>query len=153
MKKRIPAAKSTGKIKVGIQCPECEDIIFSLYPHDFRRCMCGKVFVDGGDDYMRCGAEPPVDPSQIQNVYRPQREAERLMSRSARALIQAPPPPPPLSFFTYKQKYQVLWHWDDWSFPRNLGPYPSAGKFMGGIYRWIFVAGPIEVRRWETESH
>jgi hypothetical protein len=155
MRKQTRNVRSTDKIKAGIQCPACEDIIFSLYTHDFRRCICGKVFIDGGDDYMRCGAEPPVDPQEIRNVYRPQREAERMMGRAARAQIKMAPPPPPLSFFTHREKYQVLWHWETglWSWPKNLGPYPKAGKFIGGIYRWIFVCGPLELRRWETEKH
>jgi hypothetical protein len=153
MRKKTQSVKSTGKIKLGIQCPACEDIIFSLYTHDFRRCMCGKVFIDGGDDYTRCGAEPPVDPQNIQNVYRPQKEAERMMGRAAREQIKMAPPPPPLSFFTHRERYQVLWTLDKWSWPKNLGPYPKTGKFKGGIYSWIFIMGPLEIRRWNTDTN
>lgn len=38
-----------------VQCQECKDIIFSRCRHDFRRCSCNNVFVDGGFDYMRTG--------------------------------------------------------------------------------------------------
>lgn len=31
-----------------IQCKSCSSIIESKSQHDFRRCECGKCFVDGG---------------------------------------------------------------------------------------------------------
>lgn len=31
-------------------------MIESKWTHDFRRCKCGEIFVDGGGDYLRCGA-------------------------------------------------------------------------------------------------
>ena len=34
-----------------IKCNHCGDIIESEYVHDFKSCSCGKVSVDGGDDY------------------------------------------------------------------------------------------------------
>lgn len=36
-----------------IKCKYCGDIIESKYRHDFVRCKCGKVAVDGGHDYLR----------------------------------------------------------------------------------------------------
>lgn len=39
----------------GIECPYCKDQIWSRHTHDFRTCKCGKVFVDGGRDYLRVG--------------------------------------------------------------------------------------------------
>jgi hypothetical protein len=39
-----------------IQCLYCEDIIQSMYTHDFKFCKCGETFVDGGDSYLRYGA-------------------------------------------------------------------------------------------------
>ena len=38
------------------QCKVCEDIIESTHRHDFVRCKCGEIFVDGGIDYLRRGA-------------------------------------------------------------------------------------------------
>jgi hypothetical protein len=32
--------------KVG--CKRCNDIIESKHEHDFRRCKCGLIFIDGG---------------------------------------------------------------------------------------------------------
>jgi len=45
------------KYKNKAQCRLCEDIIESTFRHDFRRCKCGAIFVDGGNDYMRRGGE------------------------------------------------------------------------------------------------
>lgn len=35
------------------QCLSCNDIIESLYTHDYRRCRCGNIAVDGGKSYIR----------------------------------------------------------------------------------------------------
>lgn len=36
-----------------IRCTKCNDVIESKHRHDFVRCSCGAVAVDGGDDYLR----------------------------------------------------------------------------------------------------
>ena len=39
-----------------IQCKHCGEIIESTSVHNFVTCKCGKVSVDGGQDYLRrCG--------------------------------------------------------------------------------------------------
>lgn len=39
-----------------IRCKICGEIIESHTVHDFKRCSCGAVAVDGGKDYLRrCG--------------------------------------------------------------------------------------------------
>lgn len=35
-----------------IQCKHCGDIIESTRVHDYKKCKCGKVSVDGGKEYM-----------------------------------------------------------------------------------------------------
>lgn len=40
------------------QCRRCLDVIESHHRHDYRRCKCGAIFVDGGKDYHRVGGEP-----------------------------------------------------------------------------------------------
>jgi len=40
-----------------LKCTQCNDIIESKYRHDYVNCKCGKIFVDGGNDYLRCGGE------------------------------------------------------------------------------------------------
>jgi hypothetical protein len=37
------------------RCHRCSDIIESLNRHDFKKCSCGAIFVDGGKDYLRRG--------------------------------------------------------------------------------------------------
>jgi hypothetical protein len=36
-------------------CLGCNTLIESKHRHDFVRCPCGAVFVDGGQDYLRRG--------------------------------------------------------------------------------------------------
>lgn len=40
-----------------IKCILCGNIIESTSTHDFVRCSCGTVFIDGGDDYLHLGAK------------------------------------------------------------------------------------------------
>lgn len=48
-----------------VRCRECRDLIYSRAVHDFHRCTCGYVFVDGGFSYLRYGAK---DMSRIEVV-------------------------------------------------------------------------------------
>lgn len=49
---------SMKRIKLNmIKCNHCGDVIESKYCHDYQECKCGKVFVDGGRDYLRRGFE------------------------------------------------------------------------------------------------
>lgn len=41
------------------KCKLCNTIIESLYKHDLVNCKCGEIFVDGGQDYFRCGFGDP----------------------------------------------------------------------------------------------
>lgn len=38
-----------------IQCKKCKDIIESVSRHDFKKCKCGSIVVDGGTDYLKVG--------------------------------------------------------------------------------------------------
>lgn len=40
-------------IRNSAKCLLCEDDIESTYRHDFVRCKCGNVAVDGGKSYLR----------------------------------------------------------------------------------------------------
>ena len=35
------------------QCKKCDEIIESTHRHDFKRCSCGALAVDGGKAYLR----------------------------------------------------------------------------------------------------
>lgn len=38
------------------RCRKCSDVIESKHTHDFVRCRCGAIFIDGGPSYRRGGA-------------------------------------------------------------------------------------------------
>ena len=38
------------------KCLKCNDVIESKHRHDFVKCGCGEIFLDGGDEYIRAGA-------------------------------------------------------------------------------------------------
>jgi len=48
-------------IKNKAQCKQCSDIIESKYRHDFKKCKCGSIFIDGGIDYVRIGYNKEED--------------------------------------------------------------------------------------------
>ncbi len=35
------------------KCAQCKSIIRSKHVHDFVRCKCGAIFIDGGEEYYR----------------------------------------------------------------------------------------------------
>jgi hypothetical protein len=43
------------------KCRKCGDIVWSTHRHDFTRCSCGAISLDGGYDYSRTSAENPED--------------------------------------------------------------------------------------------
>lgn len=45
------------KIKNKAMCLKCNDVIESTHRHGLVSCKCGEIFVDGGNDYWRCGAK------------------------------------------------------------------------------------------------
>lgn len=40
-------------VKNCIKCKSCGDVIISTHRHDFKRCSCGRVAVDGRHDYLK----------------------------------------------------------------------------------------------------
>jgi len=39
------------------QCRLCNDILESVHRHDFKRCSCGEISVDGGKSYIKRSAK------------------------------------------------------------------------------------------------
>lgn len=37
------------------RCKKCNTVIESKHRHDFVRCLCGSIFIDGGLEYNRGG--------------------------------------------------------------------------------------------------
>lgn len=35
------------------KCKNCNDVIVSNSVHDFVKCKCGKISVDGGNEYLK----------------------------------------------------------------------------------------------------
>ena len=56
-------------VKNAIRCNHCGDEIESTHRHDFRRCTCGRVAVDGGLHYLRRAFVEDGDYSEM-SVYR-----------------------------------------------------------------------------------
>lgn len=57
-------------MKEGIRCKNCGDEIFSYHRHDFKRCNCGSVAIDGGDDYTKVNGNP----ENIEVIYKENKE-------------------------------------------------------------------------------
>ena len=51
------------------QCRLCGDIVESKHGHDFRRCKCGEIFVDGGKEYLRRGASDLNNIIELSETY------------------------------------------------------------------------------------
>jgi predicted RNA-binding Zn-ribbon protein involved in translation (DUF1610 family) len=41
------------KYKNKAKCTNCGDVIESTHRHDFIRCKCGDIAIDGGNDYHK----------------------------------------------------------------------------------------------------
>lgn len=46
------SAKGSKRIQ-GIICSACNELLVSLWGHDFHYCKCGSTAVDGGRNYVR----------------------------------------------------------------------------------------------------
>ena len=46
------------------------------------------------------------------------------------------------------KRFQFVWWWDRFLLPKNLGPWPARSEIRGCVYKWRFVIGPLEIRRW-----
>jgi hypothetical protein len=41
-----------------VMCARCLDVIRSQNRHDFQKCNCGAIAIDGGSAYTRCVGHP-----------------------------------------------------------------------------------------------
>jgi len=57
-------------LKNAAECPLCHEIIESTHRHDFKRCSCGNIVVDGGLDYLKrmWRDQPPIEKSEVEEV-------------------------------------------------------------------------------------
>jgi hypothetical protein len=61
----MPKTKIKRRRLNAIKCGECDEIIVSLYRHDFFTCSCGATSVDGGDDYQRVVHKSKWEPVEV----------------------------------------------------------------------------------------
>lgn len=52
---RMTISKHRRVVRNRCQCSVCLDIIESKGRHNFVQCQCGRIFTDGGLDYVRRG--------------------------------------------------------------------------------------------------
>lgn len=53
------------------RCKSCGDTIESKHRHDWVSCSCGKIFVDGGKEYLRRGFDSYDDFEELSVFDRP----------------------------------------------------------------------------------
>ena len=46
------------RYKNAVRCRKCGDRIVSTHVHDWVRCKCGAIYIDGGNEYWRAGGNP-----------------------------------------------------------------------------------------------
>lgn len=56
------------------KCRLCDDIIESKYGHDYVRCKCGEIAVDGGKSYLRRTANSLDNIIELSEVVQEERE-------------------------------------------------------------------------------
>lgn len=51
------------------QCRLCGDILESTYTHDYKRCGCGEIAVDGGKSYRKRSAKDLGNIIELSETY------------------------------------------------------------------------------------
>jgi len=55
-----------------VTCPKCGYTVYSRTQHDFRKCFCGAIFIDGGFEYTRVGFSTDMEPPKVEQRDIPQ---------------------------------------------------------------------------------
>jgi hypothetical protein len=58
------------------KCGVCGDVIESKHRHDFVRCSCGEISVDGGKDYLKSSAGSFLNFIDLSEGYTEEYESE-----------------------------------------------------------------------------
>lgn len=63
----MPTRFSRKILTNSVRCNHCNSAITSTHRHDWQQCKCGKVFVDGGREYLRRGfaTDPELDYTEL----------------------------------------------------------------------------------------
>lgn len=59
-----PQTTKCQTIVTAAECPNCGDLIYSRARHDFHRCSCGEIAIDGGFDYVKMAFKKIVPKQQ-----------------------------------------------------------------------------------------
>ena len=51
-----------------IQCLRCKEVVESKYPHDLKKCCCGKVAIDGGHEYLKRIGKENIDYIELSKI-------------------------------------------------------------------------------------
>lgn len=61
------------------KCLRCGDVIWSAHRHDYKKCMCGAIGVDGGASYIRRSYANPED-VRDQSIFADEDVAELILA-------------------------------------------------------------------------
>lgn len=55
----MPEELEEWRYQDAIYCKKCKEVIYSKYRHDWMKCSCGNVGIDGGRDYTKLSFSLP----------------------------------------------------------------------------------------------
>lgn len=96
---------------LGVKCPYCKEIIYSRARHDFRRCSCGNIFVDGGKEYLKYGGE------NIENIKFFKIELDNIEEKD---LLK--------DWLNFKEKYGKIKPWKQNKMKKKIKPISMEGE-------------------------
>lgn len=59
------------------KCLSCGDVIESTHRHDYVRCSCGNLAVDGGHDYLKRNCRDITQYEEVLEIYNGKIELEK----------------------------------------------------------------------------
>ena len=72
----MPIRTRTVVVSNRAQCRKCNDIIESTHTHDFVRCGCGEIAVDGGKSYIKRSAKDLSNVIELSEGYEEEYQSE-----------------------------------------------------------------------------
>ena len=100
------------------RCEKCKTTIESKHRHNFAQCACGRCFVDGGNEYFRCGYDIPENFTRINDD-----GTEESMTESIRK---------------YKEEHPLTTAQEEAALSRNVLPEPSFEERTNSLLEKIF---------------
>jgi tRNA(Ile2) C34 agmatinyltransferase TiaS len=72
----MPIRKREVVVTNKAQCKLCGDVIESTHGHDYVRCGCGEIAVDGGKQYLRRTAKDLSNIIELSETYEEEYESQ-----------------------------------------------------------------------------